>query len=118
MSQNQEQKDKKQRIPDLSLFNNNMLKNASNALGEADKQRYKQLGEEMFGSIDFEEGSVLNTYPPPVRESIVDIEQQIKDGLHPTDMEESEKNLLEEIYGKEWYKKWGFSKEDLVEIRG
>ena len=118
MLQNQEKDDKKERIPDLSLFKNHMLTNASNALGEADKQRYKELGEEMFGSIDFEEGNVLNTYPPPVRESIIDIEQQIKDGLHPSDMEESEKNLLEEIYGKEWYKKWGFTKEDLVEIRG
>ena len=118
MLQNQEKKNKQERISDLSLFNNNMLKNASNAIGETDKQRYKQLGEEMFDSIDFEEGNVLNNYPPPVRESILDIEQQIKDGLHPTDMEESEKKLLEEIYGKEWYKKWGFSKEDLVEIRG
>ena len=118
MSQNQKNNNTKERIPDLSLFNNTMIINASNALGEADKQRYKQLGEEMFGSIDFEEGNVLNTYPPPVRESIVDIEQQIKDGLHPSDMEVSEKKLLEEIYGKEWYKKWGFTKEDLVEIRG
>ena len=116
MSQNQEKK--KERIPDISLFNNSMLTNASNSLGEDDKNRYKQLGEEMFGSIDFEEGNVINTYPPPVRESLIDIEQQIKDGLHPSDMEASEKKLLEEIYGKEWYKKLGFVKEDLVEIRG
>ena len=118
MSQNEEKNTTKERIPDLSLFNNNMLKSALDALPENDKQRYKELGEEMFGSIDFEEGNVLNTYPPPVRESIIDIEQQIKDGLHPSDMEEVEKKLLEEIYGKEWYKKWGFTKEDLLEIKG
>ena len=118
MSQNNEKQAKKEKIPDLSLFNNNTLTNALNALSENDKKRYKELGEEMFGSIDFEDGNVLNTYPPPVRESILDIEQQIKDGLHPSDMEEPEKKLLEEIYGKEWYKKGGFAKEDLLEIRG
>ena len=118
MSQNEEKNTSKERICEVSLFNNNMLKRALDALPENDKQRYKELGEEMFGSIDFEEGNILNTYPPPIRESIVDIEQQIKDGLHPSDMEDVEKKLLEEIYGKEWYKKWGFAKEDLLEIKG
>lgn len=118
MSQNEEKNTSKERIFELSLFNNNMLKRALDTLPENEKQRYKELGEEMFGSIDFEEGNVLNTYPPPIRESIVDIEQQIKDGLHPSDMEDVEKKLLEEIYGKEWYKKWGFDKEDLLEIKG
>ena len=95
MSNNQN--NKKGKISDLSLFDNPLIQNAIDALSETDKERYKELGEEMFNSIDFETSSVLNNYPPPVIESLKDIEQQLKDGLHPTDMEEAEKRILVEI---------------------
>ena len=32
-------------------------------------------------------------------------------------LEEDEIKVLEEVYGKEWYKKWNYEKEDLKEIR-
>jgi hypothetical protein len=31
-------------------------------------------------------------------------------------MDKNERKLLEDAYGSEWYKKWGFTKKDLKEI--
>ena len=36
--------------------------------------------------------------------------------FHPKIVNDDEKKVLEEVYGKEWYKKWDFTKEDLTEI--
>jgi len=99
-----------------NLFDN-MVNNALESLSVQDRKRYQQMGEEMYGSVDFSESTILNNLPPPVVASLNDIEIQIKDGLHPSDMYEDQKNLLKEIYGEEWYKKWGFIKEDLNEIK-
>ena len=99
------------------IFDNIMVNNALASLSVQDKKRYQQMGEEMYSSVDFSDSTILNNLPPPVVESLKDIEQQIKDGLHPSDMDKDQKNLLKEIYGDEWYTKWGFTKEDLDEIK-
>ena len=98
------------------IFDNNMINNALESLSVKDKQRYQQMGEEMYGSVNFSDNTILNNFPPPVIESLQDLELQIKDGLHPSDMDKDQKNLLKEIYGDEWYTKWGFTKEDLEKI--
>ena len=102
-------------INDSDLFGlavNNSLK----SLSVQDRKRYEQIGEELYNSVDFTDNTILNGLPPPVAESLQDIELQIKDGLHPSDMDKVQKNLLKEIYGDEWYTKWGFTKEDLDKL--
>ena len=98
------------------LFDNKMINSAIASLSVDDKKRYQQMGEEMYNSVNFSDNIILNNFPPPVIESLQDIELQIKDGLHPSDMDKDQKNLLKEIYGDEWYTKWGFTKEDLDKI--
>ena len=44
------------------------------------------------------------------------LRELIKSGLHPSHMEENEKAVMENEYGKEWYKEWGYVKEDLDRI--
>jgi hypothetical protein len=44
------------------------------------------------------------------------ISEQLKSGLHPSMMEDDEKRLMEELFGKEWYTKWGYVEGDLTDI--
>jgi len=44
------------------------------------------------------------------------VEHQLRSGLHPSMLEKDEKNLLVKIKGEEWYKNWGYVKEDLDNI--
>ena len=109
-----EQKQSKQLNED-NLFNNPMVQAASAALSDEDKERYKRRGEEMYNSVDFANNKLIN-FPEEMLESLAHVEEQLRSGLHPVDMEKSEKDILQEAYGKEWYKKWGFINEDLTRI--
>ena len=42
------------------LFNNPMVKSAMDAMSESEKKRYKIIGEEMYGNVNFEESKILN----------------------------------------------------------
>jgi len=49
-------------------------------------------------------------------EAVAYIESSLKSGLHPSMLEENEKALLQDNYGDEWYKRWGYVEEDLNTI--
>ena len=99
-----------------SLFNaknNSLVTNALKALTPEQRDYYKKLGEEMYGSVNFEDNKILNNLPPPLQESCAYIEEGIKSGLLPSDLDENEIIVLEEAYGKEWYKYFEYKKEDI-----
>ena len=100
---------------DYNLFNNPMINQAKKALSEEDKQRYKEWGEAVFEDIDYETASVT-TYPPPMLNALVYIEESLKSGQHPSTLTEDEKNLLKEMRGEEWYVLWGYVEDDLTDI--
>jgi len=110
-----EQKQPKQLTED-NLFNNPMVQAARAALSDEDKERYKRRGEEMYNSVDFANNKLINNFPEEMLESLAHVEEQLRSGLHPADMEKNERAILQEAYGKEWYKKWGFINEDLTQI--
>ena len=43
-----------------SLFNNPMIEAAMKALSPEDLERYKQIGEAMYGTVDFENSKILD----------------------------------------------------------
>jgi len=98
------------------LFDNPMTRSAMLALSEEDKIKYKTIGDHLYGRINFEDGQNLNNMPPPMAEAVAYIESSLKSGLHPSMLEENEKALLNDNYGDEWYKRWGYVEEDLNEI--
>lgn len=98
------------------LFDNPMVKAAMEALSEEDKQKYKMIGEHLYGRINFEDEQVLNNMPPCMAEAIAYIETTLQAGLHPSMLDVNERLLLEDNYGIEWYKNWGYVKEDLDDI--
>ncbi len=52
--------------------------------------------------------------PPPVQESAAHISEALKSGMHASLLDEDEKNVMKECFGDEWYTKWGWTKEDMV----
>jgi hypothetical protein len=99
-----------------NLFNNPMIESALKALSQEELSRYRALGEEMYGTVDFEENKILNNTPAPMYEAGAYVREQLKSGLHPSMMDDDEKRLMEELFTKEWYKEWGYVEGDLTDI--
>ena len=101
---------------DIYLFNNPMVQSDKKAMREEDLQRYKDWGEAIFtDDIDYETASVTK-YPPPMLDALAYVENAIKSGQHPSTLAVDEVKLLNEMMGKEWYKKWDYTEEDLTDI--
>lgn len=100
-----------------NLFDNPMVKAAKKAMSEEQLKKFEDIGKEMYNNIDYELGVIDGeNYPRSVADSVFYITESIKSGLHPTDLPEEEKALLKEVYGKEWYERFGFVEQDLVEV--
>jgi hypothetical protein len=69
-------------------------------------ERYKNLGKEFYGAVDFENSEILNNKSAP--EEIDSIIYSLKSGLLPSMLEKVEQELMEKTYGKEWYKNFGY----------
>lgn len=99
------------------LFDNPMTRSALAALSDEDKLRYKEIGEHLYGRINFEEINESNSnLTTSMAEAVGYIEIQLRSGLHPSMMEDNEKSLMVEAYGDDWYKNWGYDKKDLENI--
>lgn len=98
-----------------SIFNNKQFKEAFNSLPKEEQEKYKKIGEDLYNTIDYiNTGMTLAEQDP--NEVIAFIENQLRSGIHPSDMEEGEKLIMSDTYGEEWYTKWGYVKEDLNDI--
>jgi len=98
------------------LFDNPMTRSALAALSDDDKKRYKMIGEHLYDRVNFENEKTQNNLPDCMDEAAACIETSLQSGLHPSMLEDNEKSLLQEIYGNEWYTKWGYIKDDLSDI--
>lgn len=95
------------------LFDNPMARAAMAALTEEEKAKYKRIGEHLYGRIDFETGINM---APDMAEAVAYLESQLRAGLHPSMLEDNEKEIIKEAYGEDWYVKWGYVEEDLDDI--
>lgn len=109
-------KQTKSETSDYDLFNNPMVTAALEAMSPEEKENYRQIGEKMYGNLNFEDARYLINPDVQMTEALGCLESQIRSGLHPVDMEENEKALLKDAYGDKWYEKWGFVEEDLTKI--
>jgi hypothetical protein len=98
-----------------TLFDNPMIESARKAMSKKDLDRYQKLGESMYKDINFETSSV-NNLPQPMINAAIYVESMIKSGMHPSLLDENDKNAMLEVYGEEWYKKYGYVKGDLTDI--
>jgi hypothetical protein len=102
-----------------TLWDNEMVRHAMKTMSPEDIEKYRKIGESMYKDIDFETAKISNkdqSCPQFLADSVAYLTEAIKSGLHPSMLTEDEKNILEEFYGKEWYKQWDYTKEDLDEF--
>ena len=98
------------------LFFNPMIKAARESITEEEKQKYEKIGEELYGTINFEDEQSINNMPPPLANAVICLEKQLQSGCHPSVFDENEKLLMQDAYGDNWYTKWGYVREDLDDI--
>jgi hypothetical protein len=96
----------------MDLFDNQMVKSALKSLSAEDTEKYKKIGESMYNTINFTDGTILDDINPPIAESVGYIEQGLNSGLEPNDLEETEIQLMINTFGNEWYQKYGFDEGD------
>ena len=89
-----------------SLWNNPSVKQAYKALTPEQLRAFKKMGEHMYGNIDFECKEGIDELLPPVEEAAAYIIEGLKAGLHPSYLDDDERNVMNEAYGSEWYKTW------------
>ena len=99
-----------------TLWNNPMVRMAMKSMTEEEKQQYKKIGEQLYGNMNFKNSTLTIDPDHQMKEAKLYITELLKSGLHPSHMEENEKIVMENEYGLEWYKKWGYTKEDLDSI--
>jgi hypothetical protein len=104
----QEQKD----YEEINLFNNPQIMAIKNSLPKEYVESLRLKGESMYKDIDFDNETINHT----IQNSLLDITEGLKSGLHPSMLEVSEKQILIEELGTEWYKKFGYNEKDLNEM--
>lgn len=87
----------------ISLWSDPRWKNAEQNLTKEQLSQYKNIGEQMIGSIDFETG-ISNDIPipKPAADSIKYIIIGLRSGLEPEDLEEDEIKTLKTFLGENW----------------
>ena len=99
----------------MDIWNNPMVNNAIKSMTPEQLKEYQQIGQYMYGTINFEDSKVINKLDPPLPESVAYIEQGIKAGLMPCDLSEDEIVVLTTAYGEKWYERDGFTKNEVPE---
>lgn len=104
-----------------TIWNNPMINNARKNMSPEDLEKYRLMGESMYNNIDFPTSTIITednnlNLPEHMAEALLYINETIKSGLHPSMLEENDIKLLEEAYGKEWYKQFGYVEGDLTDI--
>ena len=97
---------------EINLFNNPQIMAIKNSLPKEYVESLRLKGESMYKDIDFDNETLNHT----IQNSLLNIKEALKSGLHPTMLESSEKQILIEELGTEWYKKFGYLQKDLDKI--
>ena len=101
------------------IFLNETFKKAFDSLSESDKDKYRQIGKDMYETLNFQTGELYDNngnVPLPMVDAVLHIKNQLDSGLHPSLLDNNEKRVMSEIEGNTWYTKWGYIEEDLDTI--
>lgn len=95
------------------LFDNPMTREAVKSLSPEQIEDYKKIGQYLYGTVDFVDSKLIDSLPPPLKESCEYITAGLNSGLHPSDLTPVEINIMKESHGEKWYEKFNYTIEDL-----
>jgi hypothetical protein len=99
------------------IWDNPFARVALEAMTAEQKEQYLEIGENIYSSIDFEDSKILNPELEPMSESVAYISSALKSGLHPDFLSEEEIAVLKDVYGDEWFTKFGYTREDIGSLK-
>ena len=88
-------------------------KNVIQGMSEEQVEQLKKLGEKFHESFDVTSGSVRDLNVIEMEEALAYVVESLKSGIHPSYLTEDEVAMVKAGYGEEWYKNWGYSKDDI-----
>jgi hypothetical protein len=95
-----------------SLFDNPAFQEMMKKMKPEELAEYKRMGEYMY-SRDYEKKRMNEVVPPTNRDIIIYIREGLKSGLHPRDLSEKEIQIMWDEEGKEWYKEFGYTEDEV-----
>ena len=107
----------KQQVNDDSAIVEPSKKMAYESMSKEQLLRYERLGKFLYESISFPDAKVINQMKCPTDDEVAYIIEGLKSGLHPSFLEDSEKVTMETAFGREWYKRFDYTEEDLETIK-
>lgn len=110
---------KQQTTESTSLWDNDMVRNATKSMSKNDIEKYAKLGESFYKDVDYETSTIIdktNIVPPFMKNAVKYIEESLKSGLHPCMMTKEEVELMKNIYGAKWYENHGYVEGDLTDF--
>lgn len=107
----------------MSAFNK-QFQDIKKDMDPAVVEEYRKKGEEMYSNMDmFTNRRVVNEATGEEREVAqheIDAAHELilfmKSGQHISTFSDSEKTIMENIFGKKWFKRFGYEKRDLTEL--
>jgi len=100
------------------LFTNPMVELAKKNMTPEQIEEYKKIGEYMYNNIDVSSASHhTNNLPTEMIDALDYVVHSIQNGQHISTLEENEKMILKEAFGEAWFERFGYSVDDLTEIR-
>lgn len=71
---------------------------------------YQEMGRTFYEPSNFE-----TEMPSDRTVAVAYTTEMIKSGMHPSFLQEEEKQLMEWAYGKNWYTRYGYTEQDLTQ---
>ena len=99
-----------------SLWDNPYINAAREKMPKEELDKYAEIGKSMY-SIDFENiGNGNSDMPVFMQDAVLYVFETLKSGMHPSMLNEDERNIMKEAFGVEWYKIFKYINEDLTDI--
>jgi hypothetical protein len=97
-------------VPDV--FDNPAADLAIKQLTPEQREHYREVGEAMYGRVNFPDAKVLDSMPPPMAECAAYIADGLRSGLLPSALSEDEVHVAVEAWGDKWWEQFGFTAEE------
>lgn len=96
------------------LFNNPMVEAAKKAMTPEQREEYKRIGEYMYNTDIYKIKEVGSRVKEANEEDLVIYATQaLQSGLDPLDLSQEELRAMINIYGENWYERYGYTRDEV-----
>ena len=98
----------------MDLFNNPMVEAAKKSMTPEQLEEYKRVGEYMYNNDVYKVSEIGSKIKQPENSDLIlYATQSLKSGGSPHDLSGSELRALIDVYGDNWYERFGFTDDEV-----